>query len=362
MGNRTPLFDAHVRAGARMVDFGGWDMPLHYGSQLEEHHQVRRAAGLFDVSHMTIVDVAGEQALVWLQYLLANDPARLQKEGDALYSTLLNEQGGVLDDLIVYRRRNNYRLVVNAGTRDKVLGWLQTQARDFSVTRMHRADLAILALQGPAAVARYLALPGVPGSGDERVAALGSYQALELGPVMISRTGYTGEDGLELMVPAEQAEDLWTQLLAAGFAPAGLGARDTLRLEAGMNLYGQDMDETTTPLESRLGWTLAWEPASRQFIGRAALEAQRQAGVSRKLVGLVLQTKGVMRHGQAVHTSAGPGIITSGAFSPTLGLSIALARVPQAAKGECQVDIRGRLQPARMVRPPFVRQGQAAYQ
>jgi aminomethyltransferase len=361
MGLHTPLYDAHLAAGAKMVDFGGWDMPLHYGSQLGEHHQVRRHAGVFDVSHMTIVDVSGEDALSFLRYLLANDVSRLAADGDALYTPMLNPDGGIVDDLIVYRRPTNHRLIVNSATREKVMQWLQQQSQNFSVTLVHRADLAMLAVQGPEAVAIYGRLLELPGADAAALAALKPFQAMEAGPVMISRTGYTGEDGLEIMVPAADAEQLWQKLLQAGVQPCGLGARDTLRLEAGLNLYGQDMDETTTPQASRLGWTVAWEPADRDFIGRTALEAERKAGAEHKLVGLVLETRGVMRHGQKVQTDAGTGTITSGLFSPTLGFSIALARVPRAAKGACQVEIRGKAQPAKIVRPPFVRHGQAAF-
>lgn len=361
MGHHTPLYDAHLAAGAKLVDFGGWDMPLHYGSQLEEHHQVRRHAGVFDVSHMTIVDVSGQDALAFLRYLLANDVAQLAADGDALYTPMLNEHGGIVDDLIVYRRPTNYRLVVNSSTRDKVMQWLQRQSQNFSVTLVHRADLAMLAVQGPEAVGLYGRLTNAPGADAAALEALKPFKALEAGPVMISRTGYTGEDGIEIMVPAADADQLWQSLLQAGVQPCGLGARDTLRLEAGLNLYGQDMDDETSPLASRLGWTIAWEPADRDFIGRAALEAERQAGTELKIVGLVLETRGVMRHGQRVLTEVGDGIITSGLFSPTLGFSIALARVPRSAKGACQVEIRGKAQPARIVRPPFVRHGQAAF-
>jgi aminomethyltransferase len=356
MGHHTPLYDAHLNAGARMVDFGGWDMPLHYGSQIEEHHAVRSRSGVFDVSHMTIVDVAGDDAEPYLSFLLANDIGRLRDEGDAIYSAMLNEDGCVVDDLIAYRRRTNFRLVVNSATRDKVSTWMQQQAREYSVTLVQRADLAMLAVQGPTAVTDYAAV-----TKQRPVTGLKSYSATELDGWMISRTGYTGEDGVEVMLPAADVDLLWTRLLDAGVQPAGLGARDTLRLEAGLNLYGQDMDETVTPLESRMGWTVAWEPADRSFLGREALEAQRSRGVARKLTGLVLEARGVMRHDQVVQTNAGVGRITSGIFSPTLGYSIALARVPWAAKGACAVEIRGKRQPARIVRPPFVRSGEKVY-
>lgn len=282
MGHKTPLFDTHVEAQARMVDFGGWDMPVHYGSQIEEHHAVRRDAGMFDVSHMLIADVTGAHARDYLRYLLANDVARLKEPGKALYSCMLNEQGGVVDDLIVYFLRDDwFRVVVNAGTRDKDIAWLRRHVGSHQVDIEPRTDLAMIAVQGPNARTKAAALIG------DRAAA-----ALELKPFFgrafdawfISRTGYTGEDGWEIMLPAAEARGLWQGLRTAGVAQCGLGARDTLRLEAGMNLYGNDMDESRSPLESGLTWTVAFEPSDRDFVGRAALESQRKAGVARKLV------------------------------------------------------------------------------
>ena len=354
---RTPLHEAHRAAGARLVPFAGWEMPLHYGSQLEEHHQVRQRAGVFDVSHMTIVDVSGPDARAFLRRLLANDVDRLGQPGRALYTCMLNEEAGVLDDLIVYwRGGEDWRLVVNAATREKDLAWMRRQAGAPGLELRERRDLAMLAVQGPEA--RAMALPLLPAELRAAVSALAPFNAAAAGEWFVARTGYTGEDGFEIMLPEAGAVALWQGLLTAGVAPAGLGARDTLRLEAGMNLYGQDMDETTTPLESGLAWTVAWEPAEREFIGRAPLEAQRRAGVGRKLVGLVLEGRGVARPGQEVVTAAGPGELTSGGFAPTLGRSIGLARVPAAASGECVVRVRGRELPARIVRPPFVRHGE----
>ncbi|RMG27622.1 MAG: glycine cleavage system aminomethyltransferase GcvT [Gammaproteobacteria bacterium] len=359
MSRQTPLHEAHRRAGARMVDFAGWSMPLHYGSQIAEHHAVRRAAGVFDVSHMTIVDVEGPQATPFLRRLLANDVARLETPGRALYACMLNPEGGVIDDLIVYRRGpEQYRLVVNAATREKDLDWLARQAEGFAVQVRARDDLAMLAVQGPRA--REQTLPLLPAPLREAAAALAPFQATVLEhPWMAARTGYTGEDGFEILLPAEAAEGLWEALLGAGVVPAGLGARDTLRLEAGMNLYGADMTEETTPLESGLGWTVAWEPAERDFVGRAALEAQRAQGVPRLQVGLVLEDRGVLRPHQRVLTSAGTGEVTSGTHAPTVGRSIALARVPAAGAQdpEVRVEVRGRPLRARVVRPPFVRHG-----
>ncbi len=357
----TPLHGRHVALGARLVDFGGWDMPLHYGSQLEEHHRVRRDAGMFDVSHMRAVDVAGPAALPFLRRLLANDVARLRETGKALYSCMLNERGGVLDDLIVYfRGPDRYRLVVNAGTATKDLAWIRAAAAAEDLTIVERIDVAMIAVQGPNARERAAGL----WEGPERAAALSlePFYATEWGGddgAFVARTGYTGEDGFEIMLPAAAAGPTWDRLVAAGVAPCGLGARDTLRLEAGMNLYGNDMDESTTPLEAGLAWTVALD-GPREFTGRAALEAQRAAGLPRKLVGLLLEDRGVLRAHQKVYAgAAGEGETTSGTYSPTLERSIALARVPAATGAAVEVDIRGKRLAARVVRPPFVRHGKA---
>ena len=357
----TPLHIRHRELGARLVDFGGWDMPLNYGSQIEEHNAVRRDAGMFDVSHMRVVDLAGQRATELLRYVLANDVARLLKPGKALYSCMLNEQGGVIDDLIVYRRDSaEYRLVVNAGTAVSDIEWITRHAERFAVKCTTRSDLAIIAVQGPQARAKSAALLTAP----DRERALGlpvfAGASIDLfgGATFVARTGYTGEDGFEIMLPAGEAVAFWNQLLAAGIRPCGLGARDTLRLEAGMNLYGNDMSESTTPLESGLAWTVVMDPP-RDFIGRAALAAQLAAGVPRKLIGLLLEDKGVLRAHQAVYSAAGAGEITSGTYSPTLQRSIALARVPAASDDPVEVDIRGKRLRARIVRPPFVRNGKA---
>jgi len=364
MGHRTPLFDTHVSAGARMVDFGGFDMPVNYGSQIEEHHAVRRDAGMFDVSHMCIIDLRGPRTREFLRYLLANDVVKLVVKGKALYSCMLNERGGVIDDLIVYFQRDDwFRAVVNAGTQEKDIAWIKQHAAAFAVEINVRKDLAMVAVQGPAA--RNKAAPLL----NELVNGLGT-AALQLKPFFsvgddkyfVAWTGYTGEDGLEIMLPATEVASLWKKLLAAGVAQCGLGARDTLRLEAGMNLYGNDMDENLSPLESGLTWTVALEPKDRNFIGRAALEQQMKAGVPRKLVGLLLEDRGVLRGHQKVVTPAGDGEVTSGTFSPTLERSIAFARVPAATGDKVQVDIRGKLLPARVVQYPFVRNGKAKIQ
>ena len=355
MPQQTPLHAAHLAAGARMVDFGGWDMPINYGSQIEEHHQVRQAAGMFDVSHMTVVDINGAQARHFLSYLLANDVARLNTPGRALYSCMLNEQGGILDDLITYFLDENFfRVVVNAATHDKDMAWITSQARAFDVMVNERPELAMIAVQGPSA--REIVLAGLPQVDATSAAELKPFSAGQYGDLFIACTGYTGEDGFEISLAAEAATTLWDQLLSAGVTPCGLGARDTLRLEAGMNLYGQDMDETVSPLESALGWTVALQD-DRAFIGKDALLKQKARGVGNKLVGLVLQGRGVLRPGQKIVTDAGEGVTTSGSYSPTLQKAIAFTRIPKGATQNCQVDIRGKLLDCSIVRPPFARNG-----
>jgi aminomethyltransferase len=359
VGRQTPLFTLHRELGARIVDFGGWDMPVQYGSQIGEHHAVRRAAGVFDVSHMCVLDLRGPRVRSFLQHLLANDVGRLRVPGKALYSCMLNEHGGVIDDLIVYFLTEQwFRAVVNAGTRDKDLAWIRRQAAAFGVEVTERTDLAMLAVQGPEARAKAAQLLS---SADAATAlALPVFVGAELGSYFVARTGYTGEDGFEIMMPAAHAVPAWRRLNALGVASCGLGARDTLRLEAGMNLYGNDMDENTHPYESGLAWTVALEPRAREFVGRAALEAILTAGSRDKLVGLVLEDRGVLRsHQRVVIPAVGEGEITSGTFSPTLERSIALARVPAASGERVQVDIRGKLLNARVVKPPFVRLGKS---
>ena len=359
MGLRTPLYDTHLAASARMVDFGGWDMPVNYGSQIEEHHAVRRDAGMFDVSHMCVVDLRGPRVREFLRRLLANDVARLAQPGKALYSCMLREHGGVIDDLIVYFMDDAwFRMVVNAGTREKDLEWIRAQAGAFAVSVEPRFDLAMIAVQGPNARTKAASVldPGLAA----RALELGVFFGAALDGWFVARTGYTGEDGFEIMLPTHDAAKFWQRFRDAGIAPCGLGARDTLRLEAGMNLYGNDMDETTSPLVSGLAWTVAWEPQDRDFIGRGALAAQKQAGVTHKLVGLLVEDRAVLRsHQKVIVPAVGDGEVTSGTFSPTLQRSIGLARVPQATADSCEVEIRGRLVPARVVRPPFVRHGQA---
>ncbi|UBX49341.1 glycine cleavage system aminomethyltransferase GcvT [Providencia alcalifaciens] len=362
MVKQTTLYDEHIACGAKMVDFHGWMMPLHYGSQINEHNIVRTDAGMFDVSHMTIVDLHGEGCRDFLRYLLANDIAKLTIKGRALYTGMLNASGGVIDDLIVYYLKDDfYRLVVNSATRDKDIAWIEQHAKDYAVAITVRDDLALVAVQGPKSQEKVHTLLT-----DEQRAAIKDmkpFYGVQTGDLFIATTGYTGEKGYEIAMPKQQIVDFWHKLLKAGVHPAGLGARDTLRLEAGMNLYGQDMDESISPLAANMGWTIAWEPQDRNFIGREALEKQRAKGTD-KLVGIVMREKGILRAEQVVRFTdesgkLQEGVITSGSFSPTLGFSIALARVPSDIKNHAIVEIRQREMPVEVVKPGFVREGKA---
>ena len=360
MGNRTPLFEAHKRLGAKIVDFAGWDMPLHYGSQLDEHNRVRADAGMFDVSHMTVVDVEGPQVREFLRTLLANDVDRLVP-GKALYSCMLNQEGGVLDDLIAYFLGEGcYRIIVNAATRAKDLAWMRRQSESFALDLHERTEPALIAVQGPQARAKVHTI--LRDGERDAVAALKPFHATQADGLFISRTGYTGEDGYEILVPRDRAESFWMALYDAGVAPIGLGARDTLRLEAGMALYGTDMDESISPLECGLAWTVAWAPEDREFIGRKALEARRDDPSLPRLVGLILTDRGVLRGHQRVYLGERDvGEITSGSFSPVLGHSIAMARVAPEVYDRCTVEVRGKQLAATVVVPPFVRHGRACY-
>ena len=360
----TPLNAVHRAAGARMVDFGGFDMPVHYGSQIDEHHAVRGDAGMFDVSHMRVVDVKGPSGAPreFLRHVLANNVDKLEAPGKALYSCLLEPHGFVIDDLIVYFLREDFfRIVVNAATADKDIAWLaqQNEATGARVTLEPRADLSIIAVQGPHAREKvWRAAPELRNATQALRPFFGVEVMIGAERWFVGRTGYTGEDGFELIVPSSRVVALWDSLRASGVRPCGLGARDTLRLEAGMNLYGQDMDETVTPLESGLGWTVDLASA-RDFVGKAALVALTPR---RQLVGLVAtDAGGVFRAHQKVLTPEGDGEITSGTYSPTLAKSIALARVPSgvAQGATVHVQVRDKRVAARVVKPPFVRNGKA---
>lgn len=360
-GKRTPLFETHQQQGGKIVDFGGWDMPLHYGSQIEEHRAVRQSAGIFDVSHMTIVDVTGPDAQVYLRWLLANDVARLTMPGAALYSAMLNKNGGVIDDLIVYFiSEQSYRVVVNCATREKDLAWMGKQAEGFNVVLTQKPELTIVAVQGPEAIAQ---VKSVLSEADaDKIAALEPFNSITIDDVLFARTGYTGEDGLEIMISSAQVVTFWHKLTEQGVKPCGLGARDTLRLEAGLNLYGAEMDDNISPLAANLSWCTAWDPEGRDFCGRHVIEMER-GQCEERLVGLVMKEGGVLRSGQTVRLNDGQsGIITSGTFSPTLGYAIALARIPVDTTFEdACVEIRGKLLPVSIGSPRFVRKGKTIF-
>jgi len=356
---KTPLYSTHIASGARMVDFHGWDLPLNYGSQIEEHQAVRKNAGMFDVSHMTVVDVLGAGGRQFLRKLLANDVDDLKHTGRALYSCMCNQHGGIIDDLIVYQRApDNYRLVLNSATRTGDLIWIRDKILGFSAGLQERTELSMLAVQGPEAIKKTLSIL-TPTQADS-VSTLANFECVDIDDWFFTRTGYTGEDGLEIIVPQDDIMGLWSKLLDAGVKPCGLAARDTLRLEAGMLLYGQDMNESITPLESGLSWTVKWQPEDRDFIGMGALLSQKQLGLKHKFVGLTLEDKGIMRTGQRVIVEGlADGVITSGTYSPTLAKSIAFARVPIETGAEVMVDIRGKLFKANVGKPRFVKHGEA---
>jgi aminomethyltransferase len=369
----TPLNSVHRALGAKMVDFGGWDMPVNYGSQIEEHNAVRGDAGMFDVSHMCVVDLKGANVRAFLRGLLANNVDKLQAPGKALYSCMLNPQGGVIDDLIVYYFAEDwFRLVVNAGTAEKDIAWIRQQndATNSGLTiTPRRTDLsddgiALVAVQGPNARAKVWQVVPQTQSASEGLKPFNAVIVHDtpFGELMVARTGYTGEDGFEIGVPAGQVDALWNALAAAGVKPAGLGARDTLRLEAGMNLYGQDMDDNVSPLDAGLAWTVDLVSdragAPDGFIGKAALQ---QHGQKQNFVGLILREKGgILRaHQKVVAASGNAGEITSGTFSPSMQQAIALARVPlDVAIGDTvHVEIRDKKLAASVVKLPFVRNG-----
>ena len=367
---KTPLYDAHVDAGARIIDFGGWALPVHYGSQVEEHHAVRRTAGVFDVSHMTITDIRGDDTIPFLRKLLANDIARITASaergpnvsGRAIYSCMLNQQGGVIDDLITYYQSADWcRMVTNAATREKDLAWLRRQSASFSVELTERPDLAIIAVQGPAA--RDAAVAAFPAPLMELTVGLARFQACQFEEWYVGRTGYTGEDGFEIILPAGDAPGLWDMLLRSGIQPCGLGARDTLRLEAGMSLYGSDLSEEYTPLDSGLGWSVSMDDPARSFIGREALQRQGENHSFCTMTGLLLEGRGVLRAHQDVFADGEYlGEVTSGTFSPTLEKSIALARLSHIPATGIEGEIRGKRLPVRAVRYPFVRNGRPRIQ
>ena len=358
---KTVFYPAHLSANAKIVEFCGWQMPINYGSQIKEHEAVRTGAGMFDVSHMAITDIHGTDSKKFLQYLISNDVAKLEKfgVGKALYSGMLNANGGVIDDLIVYYTDFGYRLVTNAGTYAKDIAWIKQQASKFSVELKERKDLAILAVQGPQAIGM---VSKVKPHLADKLSALKAFSSIEDSGTFYARTGYTGEDGLEIMIPQANALSLWNDLLGLGVVPCGLGARDTLRLEAGMNLYGHDMDETISPSLCNMDWVVDLKDESRDFIGREAYVKFNTSGVKSHQVGLVMEGRGVLREGQKVMVDGREiGIITSGTFSPTLKISIAIARIEKQVTDFAHVDVRGNLEPVKIIKLPFVRNGKQVF-
>ncbi|MBH0086426.1 glycine cleavage system aminomethyltransferase GcvT [Psychrobacter sp. SCQQ22] len=375
---RTPLYQSHVDSDGKLVDFSGWELPIHYGSQIEEHEAVRTDAGMFDVSHMVVADIKGSDAKAWLQKLLANDVEKLKTVGKALYSGMLNEQGGVIDDLIVYlmnEEATEYRIVSNAATRDKDMAQFHKVAESFDITITERPELAMIAVQGPNAVEK---LAQAKPSWADTLAGLKPFVGADLTDIegtdwFVARTGYTGEDGVEVIMHGDDAPAFFEQLKANGIKPAGLGARDTLRMEAGMNLYGHDMDDSISPYECNMGWTLALKD-ERDFVGRTAMVSKRKQSkednTAMKQVGLLLTTRGVLREGMTVTINQGTdneqtGIITSGTFSPSLKNSIAIARIPASVSDDdnVQVDLRGKgkFVDVRVLKLPFVRNGKQQF-
>jgi len=359
----TPFHQAHKDAGAKLVDFAGWELPIHYGSQIAEHEAVRTDAGMFDVSHMLVTDVTGEKAKAFFRKLLANDVAKLGFVGKALYSAMLNDQGGVIDDLIVYRgneAETQYRIVSNGATREKDSAQFQKIGAEFGIKLTPRYDLAMLAVQGPKAIAKLLT---VKPEWTDTINGLKPFQGADLGnDWFVARTGYTGEDGVEVILPGSEAEAFFKALQQAGVNPGGLGARDTLRMEAGMNLYGNDMDDNTSPLEAGMAWTVDLKDEARDFVGKAPLVALKEKGVSVKQVGLLLAKGGILREHMEVITPQGKGETTSGVFSPSLKQSIAIARVPKTFEGDtAKVVIRGKEVDVRVLKLPFVRNGQKQF-
>ena len=350
--NKTSLHNAHIQLGAKMVNFSNWEMPISYSSLIEEHNGVRNAAGIFDVSHMSVFDFDGGDQIAFFEKIFANDIKKIYKDDKAIYSALLNEEGGILDDLIIYHANNKFRLVSNCSTREQNRQWFEKHAVEFGVKVMERSDMGILAIQGPDALNKILKIKEI----DNQVNTLQSFGCMFEGDKLYARTGYTGEDGLDLIVPTKDINHLWDQALELGCTPIGLGARDTLRLEAGLNLYGNDMTINNHPYESNMGWTIDMSDESREFIGKDALLSIDQSK-SQKIVGIILQDKGVLRSGYEITHEQGKGLVLSGSYSPTLQSSIGLARVDQGYKENGKVMIRNKLLNIDFVSPRFLGQG-----
>ena len=350
--NKTPLNKSHIELGAKMVNFSNWEMPISYSSLIEEHNAVRNTAGIFDVSHMSVFDFDGDNQVAFFEKIFANDVKKIYKDNKAIYGALLNEEGGILDDLIIYHANNKFRLVSNCSTRMQNRQWFEKHAVEFGVKVMERSDMGILAIQGPDALNKILEIKEI----NAQVNTLQSFGCMFEGDKLYARTGYTGEDGLELIVPTKDINHLWDQALELGCTPIGLGARDTLRLEAGLNLYGNDMTINNHPYESNMGWTIDMSDENREFIGRDALLSIDQSK-SQKIVGIILQDKGVLRSGYEITHEQGKGVVLSGSYSPTLQSSIGLARVDQGYKENGKVMIRNKLLNVDFVSPRFLGQG-----
>ncbi|ATW02081.1 glycine cleavage system protein T [Candidatus Legionella polyplacis] len=352
---KTILYNSHIEIGAKLVRFHNWIMPLHYGSIVQECLYVRERCGMFDISHMTIVDITGSQSISFLRKLLTND-ITLLFDNESLYSCMCNNYGGIIDDVVVYKCNNNYyRLVFNASTRIKVLKWIFNVSKYFSVKMIERNDFGMLSVQGPDAISKIVNILNL--KKDNVVENLDRFGFIIFDYFFISRTGYTGEDGLEIILLKKYIVDFWNTLLESNINPCGLGARDILRLEAGMVLSGVDIHEKVTPLESSLEWTIKWIPKDRDFIGMNSLFLQKKYGAPTKLIGLIISDKKIMRNGFKVLLSSNDtGVITSGVYSPFLKKSIAFARVPwKNTDNMVHVLIYGKLCLAKVCKLKFVR-------
>lgn len=350
--NKTALNNAHIELGAKMVNFSHWEMPISYTSLIEEHHAVRNTAGIFDVSHMSVFDFKDGDQVAFFEKIFANDIKKICNDDKAIYGALLNEEGGILDDLIIYHANEKFRLVSNCSTREQNRQWYEKHAVEFGVEVVERSDMGILAIQGPDALSKILSIDGI----NPQVNNLQSFGCMFDGDKLYARTGYTGEDGLEIIVPSVDINQFWDQALRLGCTPIGLGARDTLRLEAGLNLYGNDMTIENHPYESNLGWTIDMTDENRQFIGKQALLSIDQSK-SQKIVGIILRDKGVLRSGYEVIHDEGKGVVLSGSYSPTLQSSIGLARVDQGYKKDGKVMIRNKMLNIDFVSPRFIERG-----
>ena len=344
-----------------MVDFHGWSMPINYGSQINEHNSVRENCGIFDVSHMTILDFKGDDAETFVRKLISNDIKKLTEPYAGLYSAMVNEQGGVIDDLIAYKMENGYRLVVNCATRGEDLKWISSKSLNFKVEMTERDDLSMIAVQGPRSLD---VLSSCPAPIVRALESKKRQQGVYGNNMFATKTGYTGEIGFEVILPHEQAVNLWQNAIDAGAVPVGLGARDTLRLEAGMNLYGFEMDESITPFECNMSWTVDFSDTDRDFYGKKALENILKEENYNELVGIMLDERTILRQGQKLWFNENKdldGIVTSGTYSPTLKKPIALARIPKADLKSCFTEVRDKKVFAKIGSPKFIKEGKEIF-